>query len=53
MVEAWIGFWFGVMVAVLAWGVTNTGWKHDTVQRGLATYCPTDGQWAWVGECGE
>ena len=53
MTELYFGFCFGLMVAVVAWGVTNNLWKQDTVQRGLAIYCPTDGQWAWVGECGE
>jgi hypothetical protein len=29
----------------------NTEWRADTVARGLAQYCPTDGAWAWKGEC--
>ena len=53
MIEAFTGLWLGLTVAVAAWGVTNNLWKQDTVERGLAIYCPTDGQWAWVGECGK
>jgi len=33
-------------------GISNE-WRRATVDRGLALYCPTDGQWAWVGECKE
>ena len=44
---------FAMLFAVGSWGVTNTIWKQSTVDRGLAIYCPTDGQWAWVGECGK
>ena len=51
MIEAFTGLWLGLTVAVVAWGVTNNLWKQDTVERGLAIYCPTDGQWAWNGEC--
>jgi hypothetical protein len=44
---------FAMLFAVASWGVTNALWKEDTVHRGLAMYCPTDGQWAWNGECGK
>ena len=53
MTEALVGLWLGLMVAVISWGVTNNNWKSETVDRGIATYCPTDGQWAWNGECDE
>lgn len=53
MTELFLGICFGVLITVVAWGVTNTIWKLDTVDRGLALYCPNDGQWAWVGECGK
>jgi hypothetical protein len=46
MTELFLGLWFGVLVTVMAW-------KLETVERGLALYCPTDGQWAWNGECGK
>lgn len=53
MSEALAGLWLGLMVAVAAWGITNNLWKADTVERGLAMYCPDNGQWAWNGECGK
>lgn len=31
--------------------IMDNQWKMDTVNRGLALYCPNDGQWAWKGEC--
>jgi hypothetical protein len=51
MGELFVGLWLGLVVAVVTWGVTTSNWKHDTVERGLALYCPMDGQWAWNGEC--
>jgi hypothetical protein len=53
MTELFLGVCFGVLITVMAWGVTNNLWKADTVERGLAMYCPDDGQWAWNGECGK
>lgn len=53
MTELLFGFCFGVLITVMAWGVTNTIWKLETVDRGLALYCPMDGEWAWNGECGK
>ena len=48
-----IGLWLGLMVALAAWDLTDRTWQADTVERGLAMYCPDDGRWAWNGECGE
>jgi hypothetical protein len=45
--------WIVVLVSVGTIGVTNNIWKSDTVERGLAMYCPDNGQWAWNGECFE
>ena len=45
--------WVAVIVGIATIGVTNNIWKADTVERGLAMYCPDNGQWTWVGECGE
>jgi hypothetical protein len=28
-------------------------WHKATIERGLAQYCPHDGEWAWKGECDE
>lgn len=53
MLELFVGVCVGALITAAAWVVADTGWKHDTVQRGLAVYCQTDGRWAWVGECGE
>lgn len=25
--------------------------RQQAVERGYALYCPTDGKWAWKGEC--
>ena len=27
--------------------------KHQAVERGYALHCPTDGEFAWKGECEE
>jgi len=53
MTEIFLGFCFCLAFAVASWGITNDLWKRDTVHRGLAIYCPTDGEWAWNGECGK
>lgn len=39
----WV-FWFG------AWSERHD-WQRDTIERGLAQYCPNNGEWAWKGEC--
>lgn len=31
----------------------NRTWQREAIGRGLATYCPFDGEWAWKGECVE
>ena len=31
--------------------LTTWEWQVETVQRGLAQYCPMTGEWAWIGEC--
>jgi hypothetical protein len=51
-----MGFLWGVTVglimgALFFGSMVNVGWRTDTVNRGLAIYCPTNGQWAWVGDC--
>ena len=53
MTEAFVGLWLGLMVAIISWGVTDSLWKIDAIERGLAMYCPDDGRWAWNGECGK
>ena len=29
----------------------NQDWHRDLIQRGLAEYCATTGDWAFKGEC--
>lgn len=43
-VGLWLGLCLGLLVALVAWGVTTSTWKADAVQRGLAMYCSDDGQ---------
>lgn len=50
-----VGVWFvGLLLGVVIGAVIfDTGYKAEAIQRGYASYCPTDGNWAWKGECGE
>ena len=46
------GLALGLFTGALVIGnAVNEGWRTDTVNRGLAIYCPIDGNWAWKGEC--
>ncbi len=46
------GVTVGFIMGALVFGImVNEGWRTDTVNRGLAIYCPIDGNWAWKGEC--
>lgn len=48
----WSGFAIGVIVGMLSGiAVHRSDWRSETIQRGLAIYCPADGDWAWNGEC--
>ena len=38
---------------VVGAAMSNSAHKDDMVKRGLATYCPDTGAWAWVGECAQ
>jgi hypothetical protein len=56
MVEFLIGVTLGVVVSILVFGSAiasevNHSWETETVARGLAMHCPTNGVWAWNGEC--
>ena len=56
MSELWLTFVMGLFVGLLMGtfigdGASDFGWEQRTLQRGLAIYCPTNGQWAWLGEC--
>jgi hypothetical protein len=45
-----IGLFMGL---VIAGTLVRAEWRRDTVERGLALYCPSTGDWAWIGECGK
>jgi hypothetical protein len=51
MVNMAFGFWLGLIIAFVFWA--NDGWsiRPDLISRGLAEYCPTDGDFAFKGEC--
>lgn len=55
MISAQDGFIMAVVGLVLGLALGMTGisseWRADTIERGLAQYCPLTGEWAWVGEC--
>ncbi len=45
-----------MLVALLAMFVLGSKvdkLERQAIERGYAIYCPNDGMWAWVGECGE
>lgn len=47
-----IGIFFGgLLAAILLMHVADRAWRKETVERGLALYCPDDGKWSWNGEC--
>jgi hypothetical protein len=46
------GVTVGFIIGALVFGnMVKADWRTDTVNRGLAIYCPIDGNWAWKGEC--
>lgn len=52
--KALIAAFFAFVVGALIGGaLIGTKWRASTIERGLAIYCPTTGQWAWKGECHE
>ena len=32
---------------------TEPDWQREAISRGFATYCPSNGEFAWRGECPE
>ena len=40
-----------VIGGIIGFVATTAAWRAETVERGLAIYCPADGEWAWIGEC--
>jgi hypothetical protein len=45
---ALLGFTTGVLFGA---SLVDAGWTADIVGRGLGLYCPTTGEFAFVGEC--
>jgi hypothetical protein len=45
-------FVVGVAIgACLALMMLSNAWRTATINRGLAIYCPQNGQWSWIEEC--
>lgn len=46
------GLAFGLVTMLFAGvSVSDSNWHRELIERGLAQYCPVDGEWAWKGEC--
>jgi hypothetical protein len=41
------------MSATISSIITRDNWQKQTAERGLAIYCPLNGEWAWIGECSD
>ncbi len=47
-----LGLMFSLISTLLIGGFLEEAyWHKTTVERGLAQYCPADGNWARKGEC--
>lgn len=47
-------FLVGIVIGCFVGGAfISDEWEHVTIGRGLALYCPDNGNWAWKGECEE
>lgn len=47
-----VAFAIGLTVGGITAGLmVNDDWRNILSQRGLSTYCPQDGRWAFKGEC--
>ena len=46
------GFVIGALFGTLFVGtLSNNKWEANTIERGLALYCPKTGDFAFTGEC--
>lgn len=45
-----LGFAIFILVDI---NETDKKTKQQAIERGYALYCPSDGEFAWKGECGE
>lgn len=47
-------FFAGLVLGVVTGALFEGGtYKAQAIERGHAQYCPNNGNWEWVGECGE
>lgn len=52
MVSFLLGIILGLAIGGFLGSIENNAvWMEDTVELGLAQYCPDTGDWAWVGDC--
>lgn len=53
---SWV-FWVGVVALWIGFALghasTKEWYRIDAIERGYGLYCPTNGGFAWKGECGE
>jgi hypothetical protein len=47
----WTTLFFGL--AWIGMAVKCDNLRAEAINRGLAQYCPTNGVWAWKGECND
>ena len=40
-----------LLVSLFGFGMREEAFKSQAIERGYALYCPTNGVWAWEGEC--
>ena len=50
-VGLFVGMFLMIAIAVTTGSINRETWERAAIQRGYASYCPSDGEWAWQGEC--
>jgi hypothetical protein len=54
---SWVYIIILIFIVVMSAGISSSiardNWQKQTTERGLAIYCPLDGEWAWIGECSD
>lgn len=51
-----LGFILGIIVGLVVGFIAGVSeqrarFKQGAIERGYGLYCPTNGDWAWKGEC--
>lgn len=41
----------GLIVGIMTGLTVSSSYEKSAIERGYALYCPTDGNFAWKGEC--